>query len=289
MVYGHEVVGEKDASYVEAFTRHMEGRSPYQEMFGDETTLAAFEPSRFPFHDRIANLLVQKGIIPAPVPLAELHRHLSADAMAYNTSELNTVSEALFDTDGPFARVYEAFIRDFLQDEVFRTPLYFQATPTIRCHFPGARGFDWPPRYHTDVMLGHPPQSINIWLPVTDCRTTDTFRVGTLAESLALLKEFGYRWPEFVEARDTDPDVQSRCAEICPLVHPAECEAVVFDARCVHACQLIETGLSRVSLDIRVLPVDVYDAMEIQYRGTGRRRMKFIPGEYYDIRRSDEI
>ena len=61
-------------------------------------------------------------------------------------------------------------------------------------------------------MLGHPPQSINIWLPVTDCRTTDTFRVGTLAESLALLKEFGYRWPEFVEARDTDPE-DERCAQ----------------------------------------------------------------------------
>lgn len=289
MVLGHEVVDPAIASHIDAFTRDMERRSPYQEMFGDEMTKVSFEPSRFPFHDRIVDLLMTKGTIETRVALADLHRSLGAEAMKYNTSELNAVSESLFETSPDFMNVYERFVREFLQNEVFKTPLYFQATPTIRCHFPGAGGFDWPLRYHTDVMLGHPPQSINIWLPVTDCEGVDTFRVGTLQKSIALVKRYGYRWPEFVHARDTDAELQALCAEICPLVHPRACEALIFDARCLHACQLIEKGRSRVSLDIRVLPVSVFNSMEMQYQGTGRRRMKFIPGEYYDIRRSDEL
>ena len=289
MVYGHEVVDKINLSDSQSFIEEMESKTPFQKMFGDDFFLTKCDRSQFPFDDQLSRLICEKGWTKVPVPLECLHEHLDEAAMRYNSSELNLVSESLFETNSDFAATYVSFVRDFLQNQVFKTPLYFQATPTLRCHFPNAKGFDWPLRYHTDVMLGHPPQSINIWMPLTDCRNIETLRLGPLAGSLELFKRFDYHWPAFVTARDTDPRIQEECGMLCPVVHPAAFEALIFDARCLHAGQLIRQGITRVSMDIRVFPVDAYSKLKVIYQGTGRRKMKFQPGEYYDIRRSDEL
>ena len=66
-------------------------------------------------------------------------------------------------------------------------------------------------------------------------------------------------------------------------------EYVMFDPRCIHATQNNKTEHTRISIDLRVLPQGERPRMRIDYRGTGRLRMLFAPGHYYDERLSTEL
>jgi len=64
-----------------------------------------------------------------------------------------------------------------------------------------------------------------------------------------------------------------------------------FDWRVCYRTDLMLalTDHTRISIDLRVLPENERERMRIVYRGTGRRRMLFAPGHYYDERVSSGI
>jgi hypothetical protein len=50
----------------------------------------------------------------------------------------------------------------------------------------------------------------------------------------------------------------------------------------VHGATDNKTNRTRVSFDIRIILKKDYDAMRVNYIGTGRKKVKFTLGEYYD-------
>ena len=49
---------------------------------------------------------------------------------------------------------------------------YFQKTPTIRVHCPNSDKDNHYPMFHNDIILGHPPQEINVWMSLTKNKNT---------------------------------------------------------------------------------------------------------------------
>ncbi len=55
----------------------------------------------------------------------------------------------------------------------------------------------------------------------------------------------------------------------------------MFDSRCVHAGPPNSTPATRVTFDTRLLPVAELATQSNRYRGRGRRRAAFVPGDYF--------
>jgi len=119
--------------------------------------------------EKIERLLHDKDLVSfnESVHLENMHKHLSKSVKAYDfNSGVNFISQQFYETDLEFRILYLDYIKE-LYDNFFHFPFYFQETPTIRLHCPDADFSHHYPRYHTDIGYGHPPQEINLWIPLT--------------------------------------------------------------------------------------------------------------------------
>lgn len=257
-------------------------------LFGSGQVIREYDAARFDLAGNLARLIAEKGLAPpervAALPsLSELHRILPPELTALDDTELNRVSQAFYDTDERFLAVYRALIKQALSP-LFGADLLFQSTPTIRFHFPHQKGFLWRPRYHTDIMLGHPPQEVNVWLPLTRSFGTNSMCIAPLEDSLRILGGEDYDFDAFALRTQTDEAFSRACAAASRPVELEPGQFLMFDPRCLHATQYNDTDATRISIDFRVIPVAEFDRIKNEYRGTGRRRMLFAPGHYYDAR-----
>lgn len=254
-----------------------------------------YDVARYPFARHIRRMLVAKGLLSDSQDavldkLENLHHVLAPDVMNLDASEINEVSRRFYEQDHEFLETYERFYRDEIRGRVTDgRDFLFQSTPTIRFHFPNQTGFNWSPRFHTDVMLGHPPQEVNLWLPVTQTSGTNTMRLAGLADSMRILESIGLDFKEFARLVQEDRAMQADCHAVSQPVCLANGQYVAFDSRCLHATQENKTDSTRISLDFRVLPLEDYRGLTVSYRGTGRRQMLFQQGHYYDARTSEQL
>jgi hypothetical protein len=63
---------------------------------------------------------------------------------------------------------------------------------------------------------------------------------------------------------------------------------MAFDSRCIHTGEPLKMH-TRASMDIRILPIKEYEKMNIEYQGSGRRKILFAPGHCYHPLNSDQI
>lgn len=254
----------------------------------------AYDVAAYPFADHVRRLLAEKGLITAATAaslgsLSALHRVLAPGFMTLDEGELNEVSRRFYDTDAAFQSTFRSFLKNVVRRDVVGGDFVFQSTPTIRFHFPRQEGFNWRPRYHTDIMLGHPPQEINLWLPVAGARGSASMRIVGMEESLALLERIDFDFARLASGVQHDPELIETCARVSRPVELRYGEFLAFDPRCIHATQYNDTDWTRISLDFRVVPLTDYEAISVTYRGTGRRCMLFRRGHYYDARTSSEL
>jgi hypothetical protein len=245
-----------------------------------------FDTAEYPLAELVIGLLVEKGFLTAAAAhglgdLTQLHRFLPRAAMAVDRSEVNDVSRAFFDTSPAFVDTYQQLIQNVIVSDIVGVDCLFQRTPTMRFHFPHQDGWEWHPRVHNDLMLGHPPQEINIWLPLGRTQGTSAMRIAPLEPSLVLLEAVDFDYARLARSAQDDPDFRRRYHDVSAPVELAYGEFIVFDPRCIHATQYNVSDLTRVSLDFRLIPVEDYEATRLPYRGTGRRRMPFKRGAYY--------
>jgi hypothetical protein len=249
----------------------------------------SYDVVQFPFDDHIKRLLAAKELLEPGQnpPLEKLHEALPEAVQALDVSEINDVSRRFYDQDEAFLALYGAFLRDVIRP-IVGTDFLYQSTPTIRFHFPRQRGFNWKPRYHSDIMLGHPPQEINIWIPLTRAFSTNTMRLTPLAASLELMHSVDLDFARFVDRVQTDSALGQACERASRPLELEFGQFVAFDARCLHATQYNVTESSRVSIDFRILPIGEYEASRLDYRGTGRMQMRFARGHYYASKTAGE-
>ncbi len=285
----YDVIKDLDPVHAGILKRDLKAKSRVEGLFGSAIHKVRYDAADYPLSAAIAELLVDKGFLDRIVPLEALHEHLGPEDMKLDFHELSNVSKAFYETSDAFMSIYRRFVKKVLSEQVFGFDLYFQATPTIRFHFPLASEYDRPLHYHSDIMLGHPPQEINIWLPLTDTTDCHNFGLASLPESLALYDEFDFDFAPLAEARDTDPALQKRCHDLCAPVSLILGEMIVFDSRCLHATIKPLGDKTRISIDCRVVSVEEFERMETSYRGVGRRKMLFAPGHYFDARSSADL
>lgn len=252
--------------------------------FGSGHHVGRFDTKAIDFGAELKRLLVEKKIVTDAAvrgtALEDLHRHLSPDATRLDDSELNSVSKAFYDTSEPFLALYRRFFRDVV-GPLFGEDLYFQATPTLRFQFPHQGGFDWRPRIHTDIMLGHPPAEVNIWLPFTRAFGTNSMMIANLEDSIEILEDLSYDFEKLAWRVQKDDAFWRACAGKMRPVELQYGEFLLFDPRCLHATQNNVTDKTRISTDVRIILRRHMDSLPLEYRGTGRLRMLFAPGHYY--------
>lgn len=240
------------------------------------------------FREQIERILLEKNLIKTIVPLEQLHEVLSDEMKAYNFDDgVNRISTFFYDTDASFTHVYHDFIR-FLREHFLKEAFWFQATPTLRIHCPNARNSHHYPRYHSDISYGHPPEEINIWFPLTEMLDGHGFRTLSVPASRTLLEPFDYDFGSFIERAIHDKPFSLGCEQLARPVTTELGRMLAFDSRCIHSGEPMKAH-TRISMDIRILPLTQYEKMTIEYQGSGRRKILFAPGHCYHPQHSDQL
>lgn len=273
----------KKAFYRKKFTEE----SYFQNTFKCDSLELNCEPFATLLRDEITRLLFDKGIIDQPTSLENLHTLLSDEMRAYTYNDgVNLVSKQFYENDDVFTQAYLSFVKDFVAKHICPEPFYFQETPTIRLHCPNAENSHHYPRYHTDIGYGHPPEEINLWLPLTAPQPAHGFRLCSLEDTQKILGEFDYDFAPFIDRAINNPSFNEYCTSLAEEVKTDFGKLLIFDSRCVHSGIPLYTH-TRASIDIRIMPVREYQKLDYLYQGAGRRKIKFIPGECYHTLSSD--
>ena len=140
-----------------------------------------------------------------------------------------------------------------------------------------------------DSCLGHPPNEINIWIPLTKLHPKEfhSFNISSVNDSKNVLANFDYNPSKIDNFR------KIRGKELEYVLNPYEVKtqygnALIFDARCMHSAMPVLYH-TRVSIDIRILPVDEFQKLPYKFIGTGRMKMPWIPGHGYDLLDSSKL
>ena len=148
----------------------------------------------------------------------------------------------------------------FVQNEVspwFDDDFLFQTFPSFRVQVPNQTAVSkW--HFDSDPDHGHPDWEINFQVAITDMVDTS----ATWLESVPGLSDFK------------------------PLNLNAGQYAIFNGNKCRHGNKTNETGLTRVSFDFRVLPIDRYDESTDKKSYYGR---KFVDGGYYRRYRRGDV
>lgn len=263
-------------------------KSLFQNLFAHDSEEFHCKEFSHSFRAEINRILLENEIIEKSISLEKLHEYISDDMRAYNFDDgVNKISTYFYETDAQFKSVYHSYIR-FLRENFLKQPFYFQETPTIRIHCPNAKNSNHYPRYHTDVNYGHPPEEINIWLPLTDVLSGHCFRMMSFAESKKIIEKFDYDFSQLINSAINDKDFSAFCDNISQEVLTEFGNMLAFDSRCIHTGVPLEKH-TRVSMDIRIIPVAQYEKMDVIYQGSGRRKILFAPGNCYHEKDSDHI
>lgn len=262
-------------------------KSYFQTLFHQDSVEFSSHEHTENLRAEVSRILISKQVIKTPVVLEELHHHIPQELKDYNMDDgVNKISSFLYETDDSFQQVYLNFIKDIRKNYI-KEEFWFQLTPTIRLHCPNAKNSNHYPRYHTDLSSGHPPEEINLWLPLTNLLGGHGFKVMSIEDSIQSLKKFNYDHEEFVN-NQYDKVFSSACDNLAQDVTTERNFVLAFDSRCVHS-GLAMKDHTRVSMDIRVLPLSQYKKMQFRYQGAGRRKIIFAPGYCYHHLSSDQI
>lgn len=150
-----------------------------------------------------------------------------------------------------FMEVYKQFITVIIKP-IFSEALVYQKYPTLRYQIPNGRGVA---AYHIDSEYNHPIEEFNIWLPFTHAKDTRTIRIET---------EPG--------KKDYQPqDVKYG-------------EFIIFEGgKLSHGNEPNTTGETRVSIDMRVIPLSMWKPSKMKGLAYGKVRDTEGEDPYYDI------
>ena len=239
---------------------------------------------------KLEELLVDKNIINSRVDfkLEDLHTYIPKSMKTYDfNSGVNVISQKFYETDIEFRNLYLEFIKG-LYNNFFHFPFYFQKTPTIRLHCPDAIKSNHYPRYHSDVGYGHPPQEINLWIPLTHPVKNQKhgFRLMGLDRTREILDKYNYNFKRFINDAIMSKDFNEELNKYSPQVDTKFGESLIFDSRCLHTGEALKSH-TRVSIDIRIISVDELQSDKFLYQGQGKMKSLYEPGQAYDILSSD--
>ena len=238
-----------------------------------------YNPEKFPFSSSMMDLLIERKFLKKPVSLDQLHNYLPFEDMQVDKNQINNVIKSLYDTNQTITNLYQKFMSEIIANHIGENA-YIQKTPTNRFSFPFSKGMSYRD-YHIDIMLGHPPEEINVWVPFTNSSLAKSFKILPLEYSLELLNKYNYDMQAIHFEIWNNNKLFDSLEKNSIFVDLRPGQALLFDSRCFHASVLNESNYTRVSMDVRIIPANAYDNLPFTYVGTGRRKSEFIVGDYY--------
>ena len=276
-----------DPAFRPEFVADMERCSPFQARHPRGSAVLHYDPRRFDFCGLVGDTLAAAGLIDRVALAARgdrleyLHELVAAEHQAMDSSQQSEAARALYEMPAQFGRLYEQLLAEVVVPQLGLGPAHFQRTPTFRVFFPHAPGYPGETSYHSDIMIGHNPREVNVFVPLVRCAETRSLLFAELPESLELLREYDYDFARFGRDTQEDAALMARCQRMCQPLRVDVGDVVVFDSRCLHAGPANQTDLTRVTFDARVLPVADHRPQRNVYRGRGRRRADFSIGAYF--------
>ena len=256
-----------------------------------------------PLRNEIAHLLVERGFVSQEMSLGDVHTQISKELQPNADDGINQVTQSFYETNLAFQRGYFGLIKHLAN--VMKFDFIFQWVPTIRFLFPGpmpalfltSQGYR---NHHSDTMLGHPFEEINFWVPFTRCYGTNALLMSSVQDGVTVLhrfcKDINYdadvyhqRGAElFLKKMKTDEHFCQSVGEICSPAQMEFGEVLIFDPRCIHATNHNTEQHTRISMDFRIIPLDLYEKMTHDYR-SGRRGKRFVRGDLFHPQTAFEL
>jgi len=226
------------------------------------------------------NLIKEKDFQKYDYKLEKMHLCLNSSKKELDESEQNKVSVSFYETSSKLKEIYADFIEKVISP-LFDEEIYFQVVPTFRFHFPNQKGYEWSDRYHTDVMLGHPPYEFNIWVPFTGTYESNSMRLTSYDDSMSILNDNNFNFEIFSKNVQYDEILKKKLKDKSESLKMNYGEFIIFDPRCLHCTQHNITEDTRISMDTRIILKSKLKKYSREYRTTGRKKMPFTPGHYF--------
>ena len=268
------------------FMQDFNYESEVLKIFNNWNYLGTYDKNLINFHDLIVSELISKKIVSENIfkkynySLDDLHLCLNEELKVLDETEQNAISVSFYETSDKIKKMYVKFITDIISP-IFSNKIHYQVVPTFRFHFPNQRGYVWNDRYHTDIMLGHPPFEFNVWLPFTKVFESNSMRLMSLNDSVCTYKICDNNFEVLAERCQYDEDFISHLKSSSKSLNMKYGEFIIFDPRCLHCTQHNNTNKTRISMDIRVILENNFSKYSREYKTTGRKKMPFKPGHYF--------
>ncbi len=212
--------------------------------------------------------------------MKNIHHYLNESLRAYNpNSGVSNIGQLFYTTPDSFYCDYISLLRKIRESCL--EDFYFQKVPTVRFHCPQAKNsYICYPHYHSDWFLYHPPQEINVWIPLTPPSPSHGLRLMNHHESFNLIKEYDFDLKKADEASFFTSRFTQKCDQSSVDIKTTFGSTLLFDSRCIHSVIPLQTH-TRVSIDIRIIPAEDFKRGIYSFQGLGKKRAIFEPGYAY--------
>lgn len=268
------------------FMHDFNSESEILKIFNNWNHIGKYDTKSFDFKSVIISELISKKIITEEnfkkynYSLDDLHLCLYDDFKRLDQSEQNKISISFYEASEQIQNMYVKFISNVISP-IFSEKLHYQVIPTFRFHFPNQNGYEWKDRYHTDIMLGHPPYEFNVWLPFTKVFGSNSMRLTSLNDSVEIYEMCNNNFENLAEKCQYDNDFISHLSSKSSPLDMEYGEFIIFDPKCLHCTQHNVTNKTRISMDIRIIRENDFSKYSREYKTTGRKKMLFKPGHYF--------
>ena len=213
-----------------------------------ETHKVKYDTDKFPFGFFVATHFGWEK------HLDQLHEWLDEDVPLFEDKTFDQSTGIhkhfykIYENNDNFLNLYKEFLKDVVQPHIGGSIVY-QARPTFRICLPGNKAVG---EWHKDSDYNHQRSEITWWLPFTDAFGNNTV------------------WAESEEDKGDYEPLRVDFGEVL----------VWKSSYLRHGNKPNNTGVSRVSMDFRVIPHEEYKSIEAS---SSHMKLKFELGSYYEL------
>lgn len=214
----------------------------------------------------------------------KLHRLLPKSLAKYKNGATK-VTDSFYGKTGEFFYDYICLLKEIRK--LINEDFYFQKFPTFRVHMPHLSAKKYYPYFHSDILFGHPPYEINIFANLNYPTNNEGHGLILLdlKRSLSIYKKYQYSIDKLLSDHK---QLYNKFAIHAKLYNSVSKNLLLFDTRTFHSVMPLNNH-TRISIDVRIVPMVEYIKFSSIYKGTGRKQVKFIPGNAYHKKSIDEF
>ena len=213
-----------------------------------ETHKICYDVEQYPFHELVKKHFGWKRNLKHLHEWSDKETPLFKELKYDQSTEFHKKFYQIYTESTEFLDLYLSFLKDVVQPH-YNESLVYQAKPSFRIHLPNNVAVG---EWHKDSDYSHQRSEINWWLPFTDAFSNNTI------------------WCESEEDKGDFKSLEVKHGEVL----------IFGGAYLRHGNKANDTGVSRVSVDFRVIPYSKYQELEST---SSNMKLCFKVGSYYEL------